>query len=566
LPAWGATVRIPRLTDMDGTLRILLRGETLDPAAARGLGIIDRIIPAADFRARVARYALRRARRDRGIALSDRPLNRGILDGSRGARRLMLNRAARRYLSGPDSAPAGSATRVTFDLLARSDSLSAERAFALEASLAARVMTSAEARGRLHAERCLARVSGDLPESGPVIRSAAVLGSNRTASDLAALLVAAGVTVRMKDERRDLVARGVAIARERIEWERSNRRISAAEAGRRLTRLLPVTGYGGFGTLDLVISAHRSVAAARTDLRDCHRHVGPGCLLALHTWGATANPSDFEDIESPAAIGLALSLPADRFPLLEIIAGPGADPTSIAAIRRLADRLGLTTVRVPAGSPSPGTRLIATYFAEASRLIDEGATVVQVDDAAERFGFEVGPFRRMDAMGADRAYEIVAAIATPFTDSLSARWFGRFARESRTFYTYRSGVPGEPNPLLPPGLSPDGDTVEDMVQRRLSLALTGEAIRILETGRVNDAALLEVIVLRALGYPARRGGLLFQARQVGFDTLLTEFEAAESRFGKRFAPPGLLKEWASADGGAGGAAKAPDLDRMVGWR
>ena len=48
-----------------------------------------------------------------------------------------------------------------------------------------------------------------------------------------------------------------------------------------------------------------------------------------------------------------------------------------------------------------GNRMIEQYSRQAGFLLDEGATPQQVDEAIEKFGFAMGPFRMGDLAGND---------------------------------------------------------------------------------------------------------------------------------------------------------------------
>src|SRR6266576_2385534 len=58
LPGTGGTQRLPRLVGRQKALELMLRGVTLSPQAAKGAGIVDELVPAAELQA----IAVERAR------------------------------------------------------------------------------------------------------------------------------------------------------------------------------------------------------------------------------------------------------------------------------------------------------------------------------------------------------------------------------------------------------------------------------------------------------------------------------------------------------------------------
>jgi enoyl-CoA hydratase/carnithine racemase len=56
-PGMGGTQRLPRLIPKSRALHMMVTGEPVDPAAALALGIVDAVIPEAEFEAHVMAYA-----------------------------------------------------------------------------------------------------------------------------------------------------------------------------------------------------------------------------------------------------------------------------------------------------------------------------------------------------------------------------------------------------------------------------------------------------------------------------------------------------------------------------
>jgi enoyl-CoA hydratase len=49
LPGYGGTQRLPRLVGMGRALELLLTGEAIDAAEAHRIGLVNRVVPAADL-------------------------------------------------------------------------------------------------------------------------------------------------------------------------------------------------------------------------------------------------------------------------------------------------------------------------------------------------------------------------------------------------------------------------------------------------------------------------------------------------------------------------------------
>jgi enoyl-CoA hydratase len=69
IPGAGGTQRLPRLVGQGRALDLILSGDTIDAAEALRIGLVERVVPAADLRASVTAYAAKLASRS-GAALA----------------------------------------------------------------------------------------------------------------------------------------------------------------------------------------------------------------------------------------------------------------------------------------------------------------------------------------------------------------------------------------------------------------------------------------------------------------------------------------------------------------
>lgn len=547
LPAWGGTVRLPRLVGLRTAMQMVVTGQSLPLADARGAGLIDRVLPTGDFALRVERYALRRL--DRPGVRSRRSMRLRLLDDTAPGRRLLVARAGRRLLREASSRPAA---RAAITLLTDSITLPLEEAFRRETEVATRLALSADALGRLHSQRLVERAQLRLPLGTADLEAAAIIGTGPTSSDFAHLLASAGSHVRLRGTDRASIREGVGQARRRLDWEHDQGRISEREAHRRSARIEGVTGFGGFGTLNLLIGVTSDGdGEAGGVIRTAESHIRPDCVIALHDWTARIDEVQTAAEHPERVAGIAPALPLERFPFLEIVPGAATGIETVATLRRLARRLGLASIAVRGHAPTPGTRLVAAFLAEGLRLIAEGAPLERIDEVAVDFGFALGPFHRIDGIGSQRVHRMLTALTVDMgSDVRPGEQLARVAAAAETFYHYQGGRPARASRTHPPG---EGEDPSHAIETRLVVRVLVEALRILEEGGVADAGELELISIHALGFPRERGGILYHAETIGANALLTQMEDVAARFGPRFAPPGILIDLArSGDGLFGG--------------
>ena len=100
-------------------------------------------------------------------------------------------------------------------------------------------------------------------------------------------------------------------------------------------------------------------------------------------------------------IGHHFFSPANVMKLLEIVRGRETSTEAIATSLKLAKRLGKVGVVVGNCFGFVANRMLAYYMREAYLLLEEGASVPQIDKALTDFGMPVGPFGMQDIAGID---------------------------------------------------------------------------------------------------------------------------------------------------------------------
>lgn len=543
IPALGGTVRLPRLIGIQASLELLLSGRSVDPAEALRLGLVDEVLPASRFEEEVALFAENRIRGGRIRTGARRRVPRRLLEDTAPGRRLVFARAARRWV--PALRPGSPAADQVLEAVAEGVGLPLEEAFRREAEIAGALIVSERARARLHALRLL-REARRGPEGGPesAIHRVGILGAGSVGSEIAYLVTSGDIPVLLKDRRREALLRG---ARHSIELLRRDERdgaIGVQEADRREDLVSSATGFGGFGTLDLVVAAvGHGLEATEEALREAEEHTRPDCVLACCS--LIISPTRLQQgMEHPErVVSLRFSRPSDLFPLLEIIPGEATSRRTLDVCQELARRVGRVPVVVPDRPDSPASRLLGILLSESLRLLEEGATVSQIDGAAEGLGLPLGPFRRMDALGVDRCVRVLRRLAEECGERMSpGGGVARLTGVPPLFYRYQKGLPRAPNPGLPAGIRAPAEEYLELIQTRLVLAVINEAARVAEELPELRAETIDIAALAGLGFPREWGGPLYHCDRTGAGRVVERLSALRERFGDRFAPAPLLLE------------------------
>jgi 3-hydroxyacyl-CoA dehydrogenase len=221
--------------------------------------------------------------------------------------------------------------------------------------------------------------------------------------------------------------------------------------------------------------------------------------------------------------------------------------------------------------------MVARYGQAAHDLLLAGASAEQIDQALEKFGMAMGPFRMNDLAGLDvgAMWRKRLAAENPDKDYANVADLlvdaGRYGQKTGAgWYRYTAGSRAAlPDPQvsafiekfrLSRGITPRKVTDEEIVQRCI-YALINEGARILEEGIAQRSSDIDIVYLNGYGFPAYRGGPMFYADQTGLNEVARGLERIAAAAGAQAAswqPAPLLarlaqegKTFGQFSGGAG---------------
>jgi 3-hydroxyacyl-CoA dehydrogenase/enoyl-CoA hydratase/3-hydroxybutyryl-CoA epimerase len=563
VPALGGTVRLPRLIGVRAALELVVGGRAVDAREAERLGMVDAVFAADGFDAAVRRFVDERLRRGRLRTGARRGVARRLVEDTAPGRRLVFARLRRELARAQGGSPAA---RRALETVADGIALPLERAFEREAEALGELLAGPEARGLLHAfeVRQAARGGGTAAAAG--IGRAAVLGAGRTGTGVACLLATAGIPVRLRETRHAALLAGLERLRALFREGVRQRRLPREEAEERAPAVVGTLGFGGFGTVDVLLEAVPDDAERRrAALREAEEHVRDDCLLVTTGVAARVSRVQAACARPERVVGIHWVPPVAWGRLAEVARGEATSDAAAAAALALVRRAGRTPLAV---RDAPGLlveRLRIPLVGEALRLLEEGASVARVDGAMTGFGMAMGPLRLADELGIARVARLSRHLAAelgermrpaPLLDVLTRGRGG----EELTFYRYDRGEP-RPSPraaeMLRGAVKTGGAEPDPAEMRsRMLLAMVAEAARALEEGVVDTAEAVDLAALLGLGFPAAEGGLLFYADRLGLAAVCAALDDLAARLGERFAPAPLLRRLAEEGRGFHGAAEA----------
>lgn len=247
----------------------------------------------------------------------------------------------------------------------------------------------------------------------------AVVGSGAMGQGIAQVAAQAGHPVLLHDARPGAAEMAVAaIAADLAKLVEKGKR-SAAERADTLDRLRAVAGIADLAGAGLIIEAVVEDLAIKSRLfAEIEATVGRDAILATNTSSLSVTAIGAGVARPERLAGLHFFNPAPLMALVEIVSGLATDATVLDTLHDTALAWGKSPVRCRSTPGFIVNRVARPFYAEALRLVQEGAADPATIDAVmrESGGFRMGPFELMDLIGHDVNFAV--------TRSVHAAYFG----------------------------------------------------------------------------------------------------------------------------------------------
>jgi len=558
LPGAGGTQRLPRVLGLEMALNMIVSGTPVLSEKLAGTALFDEVYAAdADLLQSAVAFAEKIADvrplpkvRDRKV---DYPNHEAFLQFSRNTVKAM---------SGPFPAPL-----ECVETVAASVTMKFEDGMKFERERFLHLIQTTESKALRHAffaERVASKVP-DVPADTPVrpIKRAAIIGAGTMGGGIAMNFLNAGIPVTLLETRQEALDKGIATIRKNYESTLKKGKLTQEKLDQRMALLGSTLAYEDIAQADIVVEAvFEEMGVKEAVFRKLDEVMKPGAILATNTSTLDVDQIAAFTRRPQDVIGTHFFSPANVMKLLEIVRGKQTAKDVLATALALSKKLKKTGVVSGVCDGFIGNRMIEQYSRQAGFLLEEGALPEQVDQAIEKFGFAMGPFRMGDLAGNDigwairkRRYVEKPEISYSKTADLLCE-MGRYGQKTGAgWYDYKAGdrkayPNAEVNAMIVRHSADLGITrrqISDQeIVERLVYALVNEGARILEEGIALRASDIDMVYLTGYGFPLYRGGPMFYADTVGLPNVLAAMHRyAKGHQGAAWTPAPLLSKLAA---------------------
>lgn len=557
LPGGGGTQRLPRLLGLQPALELLTQGNSVRPARAKALGLIDALVEAPDALIDAAKAWI--ADNPRAKQPWDRSGFRwsGPRPGSPDARNLFLAGSAMAYKKTAGAYPA---VEHILSAVQEGSQLAFERALEVEARHFAHLVVSDQAKDMIRTlffHKQAADKQVGLPRVDDAqIHKVTILGAGMMGAGLAFICAKAGYEVVLKDISADAVEKGLAHFNAQVARLKHLDDDGRKEITSRLTATLELEPCRGS---DLVIEAViENLEIKHAVTRETEPLLADGAIWASNTSAIPITDLARASEHPERFIGLHFFSPVEKMPLLEIICGEQTDEATLARAAAFGRKIKKTCVVVNDGYGFFTSRVFSAYIMEGAQLVAEGHDPVLIEWAARTAGMVVPPLQVLDevslALGKHALVQGAAYLGDQILEHAGVKLLfamvevGRLGKaHGAGFYDYAKGRRrGFWAGLSEHVASTPEETGLQLLRQRLMYIQLAEVGRALDEGIIREHRDAEVASILGIGFAPGTGGPLAMMDRIGLPTLVTELDALAQRFGDRFRPSDLLRRRAEA--------------------
>ncbi|MBC8130704.1 MAG: enoyl-CoA hydratase/isomerase family protein [Rhizobiaceae bacterium] len=561
-PGAGGTQRVPRLADTQAALQMLLKGETLSAAKAKGMKLIDEVVPQDELVAKAKEMLKAGLSPVKPWDQKGFKLPSGLVYSAAGAQLWPAVASLYRKETNDNYPGARAIVKCVYEGLL----LPIDAALKVEQRWFANVLQTTEAAMMI---RSLFVSLQELnkgarrPRNVPAqeIKTVGIIGAGFMGAGIAYVSAKAGLNIVLIDRDQEAADKGKAHSEGLISKLVGQGRATKEEAEALLRRITATSDYAALSDADLIVEAVFEDRDVKADVtKKCAAVMKEGAIFASNTSTIPIGLLAEAFPDQSRFIGIHFFSPVDKMMLTEVILAKNTQDKALAVALDFVRAIKKTPIVVNDTRGFYVNRCFLRYMSEAYDMLIEGVPAPMIENAAKFAGMPVGPLALNDETAVDLSQKIMkATIREAGEAAVNAEHFklvnrmvddeGRLGRKSnKGFYDY----PAKPakkhlwtglKDLYPQQKANDIDFTE--LKQRFLVTMALEAARTMEEGVVTDPREADIGSILGMGFAPYTGGTISYIDGMGTTAFVALCEKLAAKHGDHFAPTPLLKDMAA---------------------
>lgn len=556
----GGTQRLPLQVGASSAIDLMATGKTINSQKARGIGLIDEIVPneaLLDIGKMRALEIIKGKIRSKRSRASNRL--KTVFYSNSILRNFLLKKKRKKALVNTNNrnlAPIMSIEAMEVGL-----NSSFNRGLHVESVYFGELASGEVSHNLIH----LSLGAYDLKHDPVVrandikpgkIRKVGIVGGGQIGSVLAAMAADNSFTVRLMDKDESSIGKALKDCYEYFK-NKYNRGESARFGLENRFDLISCTNdYSGFKRADIVFDTIRDESEVKRNiLNEVESVISEECVIASNVSAVQLTKVCNHLKRLDNVIGIHFSMPIYENPLIEIVITQDTSEATIATVLDFSKNIGKIPIVVKDGTGFFTNRVIFAYINEAIHLLSEVGSIEEIDNAMIELGFQEGPFTFMDKIGIDDVISSSNAMYEAFGERFKAaskldilfEGADKQVKNRKAFYSYYNDkkiVNKSIYKLLPFRKSREYFPKLE-IQERLSLAVINEAVKCLEDGIIRSPRDGDIGAVIGVGFPSFLGGPFKFIDNLGIENTIKKLEFLSSKLDQLFIPSNLLQDYLS---------------------